>query len=259
MLHRRMKLALRMAAAAATVALGSGFASTITYSSLAAFQAAATLPAGNNITFEYLAAPGGQAHFDTSNGLKLGTAGNQLQFLGCSPSCDSASSYALTVDNTSAGNWNFWGPTSPNSVLHAFGGVTYVLQVNPLVSSTAIGFDVMTAYPAAQNVSITVVTSSGSQSFGNVATQSNPTEQFWGVTTDTPILSLAIQAPTANHVFLDNVLYGQSNAQAPPEVPEALSSLLIGSGLVVLWALRKLVPARLTTANRRRTSARLIG
>ena len=247
MSHRSTRFTLPAAAAiAAAIALSPAYGSTITYSNLSAFQAASTIPAANNITFEFIAAPGGQASFNTSSGLLTGPTGAKVQFLGCSPSCDSTSplpSYSLAVDNASTGNWDFWGPSSPNSVLDAPGGPTHYLQVNVLPSSTAVGFSIMTAFAAAQPVSVTVGTSSGSQTFSNIATQANPTEQFWGVTTDLPITSLVIQAPgSASHVFLDNFLYGQSNTQQVPEVPEAVTSLLIGGGLILLRALKKLFP-----------------
>ncbi|MGH9666579.1 MAG: hypothetical protein ACRD9L_19315, partial [Bryobacteraceae bacterium] len=148
MLHRSMKFVLRTAAVAGALAIGPAYASTITYSNLAAFQAASTVPAANDITFEFIAAPGGQALFNTSNGLLTGPVGNKVQFLGCSPACSSTSplpTYSLAVDNAATGNWDFWGPISPNSVLDATGGVTHYLQVNALPSSTAVGFDVMTA------------------------------------------------------------------------------------------------------------------
>jgi hypothetical protein len=234
-----MKLVVRTAAVAAAVALVPAYAGMITYSNLADFQAAAAIPAANNITFQGIAALGGQTHYDNVGGFV--PAGSQVQFLGCNPSCDNTSSYSLTIDNAVTPNFNFWGSTSPNSVLRVAN--SYVLQANMLSSSTAVGFDAMTAFAFAQNVSITVVTSAGSETFNNIATQQHPTEQFWGVTTDDPIIHLVIQSPTAANVFIDNFMYGQSNIQVP-QVPEAATSLLIGGGLMLLYGLRKLFPYR---------------
>jgi len=241
MSHRSMRFVLRMCAVATALALSPVYASTITYSNLAAFQAAATIPASNDITFEGLAAANGQKLYNNSTGLIIGPTGDQVDFLGCSPACASATAYSLAVDNAAAGAWDFWGPGSSNSVLDLAGGASYFLQANLPANITAVGFDVMTAFTAGQSVSISVLTSAGSQTFTGIATQANPTEQFWGVTTDDPIINLQIQVPSGgNHVLIDNFQYGQSDSIE--DTPEAITAILIGSGLLLLRGLKKFWP-----------------
>jgi hypothetical protein len=69
-----------------------------------------------------------------------------------------------------------------------------------------------------------------------VPTDARPAEQFWGVTSDTPIatINLTLLGTVYNgstYALLDNFSYGTA-ASGMSEAPEAGTLLLIGSGLI---------------------------
>ncbi|MEO7145260.1 MAG: hypothetical protein ABI165_17330 [Bryobacteraceae bacterium] len=223
-----------MTAVAVVAAFAPVYATTLTYSSLSSFQAAAN--GLSTITFDNLGVPVGGTHdYSTSLGLTTGPAGNQAQFVGYD---GSVSANALAVDNETAG-FAFWGSVSPNAILiehvNAPNSTSYI-TVNLPANTTAVGLDLMTAFSYAQTVSVTP--SNGVGTF-NIPTKNNPTETFWGLTTDTPIGSLQIQVPTGTYdVVLDNFTYGQA------DTPEVMTLILIGTGLILFRGLKKLQPGR---------------
>ncbi|MGH9207864.1 MAG: hypothetical protein ACRD1G_15125, partial [Acidimicrobiales bacterium] len=168
--------------------------------------------------------------------LTLGPGGDQVDFVGVY-----STGFSVTVFNEdSSGGLLFWGPVSPNSTLFGPGGSTGYITVTLPANTTAVGFDVMTD-PAAQGVTVTL--GGGLGTFSGIVTQNNPTEQFWGVTTSTAIASLQVQDPAAgSSIILDNFQYGQSTALDAPPVAEAMTSILLGSGLLMLGGLKRYLP-----------------
>lgn len=233
MLKRGIQFLVLVAVGAAST-ITPACASSVTYSDPTSFGAASMNV--NLITFEDLGiAVGNQGSYNNSSGLFDGPSGNLVEFTGWN-----GTGWQLNATNQPSGlGWPSWGPTSPNTVVYAAGGSSSYLQITLPSNVTAFGLDVMTAFSFAQNVTITL---SDGEVFNNIATQNNPTEQFWGVTTSAPISYIRIQAPTAGTVLIDNVEFGQSADSGPADTPEAITFLLMGLGLLLLRGMGRFAP-----------------
>ena len=103
---------------------------------------------------------------------------------------------------------------------------------------TAFGLDLFTVSPNSESFQITVAGTNYT-----VPTDARPTEQFWGVTSDTAIstINLTLLGTAYNgstYALLDNFSFGTADLS---QAPEAGTFLLIGSGLIGIAGLRKLL------------------
>ena len=198
-----------------------------TYNNLAAWQAATS--GDSTITFTGLA-PG------TMTAYSSGVSYPDVQFIGISNGIP-----PLEVMDTSAFSWANFG--SGEALMQSMNrGTTDPVPYIHVVFNTpvtAFGSDLFTTSSYGMSFAITVL---GTQFVA--PTFSQPTRAFWGVTSDTPITSadFTVQGTAAQGntiAFLDNFQYGTTQAAAPPDVPEAATLLMIGSGLIGLACLRK--------------------
>jgi hypothetical protein len=200
-----------------------------TYSDPTSFQNASNI--AQTITFEGLAPAGGSTTYNGATGL---TTGN-VEFIGYT----SAGSWIQVLDTSYSPYYNFGSgdalvqdmdrPTSSSPL-------PYIHVVLPS-GVTAIGMDLFTVSPNALNFQVTVAGTPYT-----VPTDPNPTEAFFGFTSDTAIASIDLTVPASaynggTHALLDNFEYG--TAQSMSQAPEATTFLLIGSGLIGIVALRK--------------------
>ncbi len=177
-----------------------------------------------------------------------GQIDTNVQFIGITG--NSNSPYSLNVTNVSGYGWS----GTVNALQQGeYPTSAYYIQVNFTAPVTAFGTNVFTSNPFAASFSVTLNGASTPLAAPfTVATIPQPTLAFWGVTSDTPIYSadFAIQGPSSGgtNAFLENFTYGTAQAQAPPpppDVPEAATMLLIGSGLLGLAILgKKMRPAQ---------------
>jgi hypothetical protein len=217
------------------LAVASAYATTITtYNDPTAWQNA-TAAGYQTVTFEGLTNPGGATTYNSATGLTA----SGVEFIGYTSSGVSDG----TVIDTSAFPWFndgsgdafLQGTDRPN----AASPLPYINIVLP-ANVTSLGMDLFTTSPQALNYTVTVA--------GNtytVPTFSQPTEAFFGITSDTAIssLQLTLAGTTFNsgsQALLDNFSFGgASGGSDVTSAPEAGTYLLIGTGLIGLVLLRK--------------------
>ncbi|HLJ49263.1 MAG TPA: PEP-CTERM sorting domain-containing protein [Bryobacteraceae bacterium] len=201
------------------------------------------------IDFNGLASLGATQNYGSNSGLTL----DGVTFTGMLGS----SSYQLYVVDplTSWPDFQFSGIAGINSVLEgpvenrqsdaSFLPYIHVVLPTPV---TAFAVELMTKGPDGLSYSISL---DGSPVFPNVATSPRPDQTFFGITSDTPFTTIDFMLPNAPlsgdaQMLLGSFSFGTaatspltSGEDPPPDVPEAGTSLLIGSGLVGMALLRR--------------------
>jgi hypothetical protein len=233
---RKFRVLILFALAALAWNVTPAYSTTVTYTDLASFQAAST----GDQTIDFTGTTG-----DYSN--VAGLVQQNVRFVGISTSA--ASGYSLQVLNTSLYSWDNFGTGEAltQTLYYANGGTPPVIHVVFSTPVTAFGTNLFTHNDYAMDFGITVL---GTQY--TAQTNMLPSPAFWGITSDTPISSADFTVPaavwnTGTNAFLDNFTYGTAQAQGPPppDVPEAATFLLIGSGLLGLAILgKKMRPAQ---------------
>jgi hypothetical protein len=190
-----------------------------TYSSQSSWQAATT--GDQSINFEGSAPSGSYTTFPsfTSSG---------VQFFGLSGTTFGAM-------DTSAFSWANFGS---NDALFSSGGTQGFHIVLPS-AVTAFGLNLFTSPPAVS------YTASVAGSQYTAPTSNQPTEAFFGVTSDTAFTTIDLTAqPGASYAFIDNFQWGTSQVSGGGgggggDAPEASTLLMIGTGLLSLALIRR--------------------
>ena len=187
-----------------------------TYSDQATWLAATTGVTTDN--FEGLAPAGSYTMYGS------GITQNQVTFIGISGQTG--------VADTSSGF--FGGFANFGTVDAGFVSQTTGIHITLQTPVTAIGVNLFTSQ---QGLTDTVTNPTNA----SVPTFTSPTLAFFGLTSDTPFSTVDIQTPASyNYAFFDNFQFGAAQVQGgdPGEVPEAGTSLLIGTGLLGLAVFR---------------------
>lgn len=153
-----------------------------------------------------------------------GITQNQVTFIGISGQTG--------VGDTSAG---FFGSFANFGTVDAgFVSGSSSIHITLQTPVTAFGVNLFTSQ---QGLTDTITNPTNA----SVPTFTAPTLAFFGLTSDTPFSTVDIQTPTVsyNYAFFDNFQFGAAQPQSDPgEVPEAGTSLLIGTGLLGLAVFR---------------------
>jgi len=235
MSHRNTVLAVAATACfllAAVTARGS----TITYSDRTAWAAATT--GATNINFEGITST--YLSFSTAQGLTI----DGVTFIGLTMSTPA---YELWVVNPAPGSEHDFGSGSVlKGPQHDPSVLNKTVRVSLPGGVTSFGVDLMSNTPGAHT--FTIMLSTG-DIFTNVPTYPRPTPSFFGVTTTTAISQIDFILKVANSSepspLLDNFAFGMASlggAGGPEpgaETPEALTLLLVGSGLVMIHFMRR--------------------
>jgi hypothetical protein len=204
-----------------------------TYTDPNAWAAAASLT--QNITFAGLAPTDGSTIYQGASGLTTGG----VEFIGYT---SSGNSWIEVVDTSFNSYYDFTSTDGSTDALlqemdrpNASAPLPYIQIVLP-TGVTAFSMDLFTVSPSALSYQVTVAGTNYT-----VATDPLPTEQFFGVTSDTPIatIDLTVLGTTYNgstSALLSNFSFGTADLS---QAPEAGTFLLIGSGLIGIAALKK--------------------
>jgi hypothetical protein len=234
---RKFRVLILLALAALAWNVTPAYATVVTYTDLASWQAATSRVL--TADFEGLTPGGPITSYNTATGV---SSYPNVQFIGLS----SSGSNLLDVEDTSYVAWaafrNFGTGDALSQLMDRPSNGSPLPYIHVVFSTpvTAFGSDLFTSGPNALSFAITVLSTPYT-----VTTNPLPTPAFWGVTSDTPITSadFTLQGTTFNggsHEFLDNFRYGTAQAQGPPpDVPEAATLVMIGSGLIGLAYMRK--------------------
>ena len=200
-----------------------------TYSDPSAWAAAAA--AQQTITFEGLTTPNGATSYQGATGLTTGG----VEFIGFT---STGSSWIEVVDTNFSSFYNFG---SNDALLQSMdrpnaGAPLPYIQIVLPAGVTAFGVDLFTVSPTALSYQVTVAGTNYT-----VPTDPLPTEQFFGVTSDTAIatINLTVLGTTFNgstSALLDNFTFGTADLS---QAPEGGTFLLIGSGLIGIAALKR--------------------
>jgi len=176
---------------------------------------------------------------DTFDGLAASGSNDPV---GTTYSYDGITYNALTggamdiVDSTYSNPYFNFGP---GGILISGSSTTILpkIQVTLPANTTAVGLDLMTISPNAQNV---VVTLNDGESF-TVGTANRPAETFFGFTTSAAVSTITFTLTSADlnqgtFIGLDNFSVGVADAT---QAPEASTFCLIGGGLLVITAARR--------------------
>lgn len=209
-----------------------------TYTDPNAWASASTVQ--QNITFAGLAPANGATVYSSPTGV----TSDGVEFIGYT---SSGSSWIEVIDTSFNQYFDFTSTDGSSDALlqnmdrpNASSPLPYIQIVLP-AGVTAFGMDLFTVDPSALSYQITVA--------GNnytVPTDPLPTEQFFGVTSDTPIASinLTLLGTTYNgstYALLDNFSFGTASVGEMGAAPEGTTFLLIGSGLIGIAALKKFI------------------
>jgi hypothetical protein len=218
------------------ITVAPAYSATITtYTDPTAWQNAATVL--QTITFAGLAPADSSTTYNGSTGVTTGNA----EFIGYT---SSGSSWIQVIDTDFSSYFDFGSGgdalaqsmNRPNS-----SSPLPSIQVVLPTGVTALGFDLFTVSPSALSFTVTVAGTNYT-----VPTDSNPTLAFWGITSDTPITSIALTAAGSTYngstsVLMENFQYGTADLS---QAPEAATFLLIGSGLIGLAIVKKWISAK---------------
>ena len=206
------------------------------YMDQSAFLSALQSPV-NPITFDDLDPVAGTwLEYSTAAGLTVGG----VQFIGYNVTAfDEFLFHPTATDHV----YNYNSNTVLTDANYWPGTKNYFQVVLP-ANITAVGLDVMTtglgkAGGDLHNVQIGLA---NGEKF-SVTTADNPIRTFWGVTTDSAIASITLEAPDSR-VIIDNVYAGSAKPKTDPgpgPVPEMTSLFLIGTGISLLGLLPKFV------------------
>jgi hypothetical protein len=136
------------------------------------------------------------------------------------------------VLNTGTGAILVWGP--PNQPGTAF------LNAALPAGATAVGADFWAQQPFISAVDITVNAADATTQTFTVNTVNRPTASFTGFTSDVAITSILFRTPQGQTgLVVDNFAFGQSSPGPVPSVPEPVTAVLVGVGLLGVAAVRK--------------------
>ena len=231
-MSRQFRVLILLALAALAWTITPAFSTTLTtYNDLSSWQAATS--GDQTITFAGKASGGAIATYNDSTGV----AYTDVQFIGIVNI-----GYSLDVSDTSIMSWYSFGtgealmqPTNRNA-----GDPVPYIHVTFTTPVTAFGSNLFSYSSTGMSFGVSVLGTNYT-----VATNSSAPPTFWGITSDTPITSadFTLQGTTpagGSVAFLDNFQYGTAEAgPPPPDVPEAATFLMIGSGLLGLAILGK--------------------
>jgi hypothetical protein len=209
MLRLKSRAIIFVSGLALALTLTPAYSATITtYSDSATWQAAVT--GVQLINFEGLAPANSYATYP--GGIPTGTS---VQFTGVSGT-------TIGVMDTHGFSW---ADFNSNDAGFATGG-TQSVQITLPAGVTAFGIDLFTSPPSV------VYTATVLSTPFVVPTFSQPTRAFFGVTSDTPIGTVTLTPQSgASYAFFDNFKWGTAQISGG-QVPEAGTSLLIGTGLL---------------------------
>jgi hypothetical protein len=220
----------RLGAVALLACILPGFGATITYSTASEFAAAMAV----QLTEDFETAIRGSYG---AEGLIIG----DLQFIGY----NGYGGYLLNIVSAADGIYYDWGTgkmlQGPDPVTDKDRRIHMNFSNIPGGGIFAFGFNLM-MYGASGGAS-QIRLSTGETLTGTV-TASWPTQVFWGVSSDTPIVYAELLSTTAGgYPMIDNFMYG-TTGDSPGEVAELMTLLYVGSGLLLLRALARLAQIR---------------
>ncbi len=232
-MSRQLHVLILLALAALAWTITPAYSTTLaTYTDLASWQAATT--GDQTITFAGKAGGGAIATYNDATGV----AYTDVQFIGIVNI-----GYSLDVSDTNIMSWYSFGTGEAlmQPMNRGAGDPVPYIHVQFTNPVTAFGSNLFSYSSTGLSFVVTVLGTTYT-----VATNTAAPPAFWGITSDTPITSadFTLQGTTTTGgsvAFLDNFSYGTAEAGGPPppDVPEAATFLMIGSGLLGLAVLGK--------------------
>jgi hypothetical protein len=137
------------------------------------------------------------------------------------------------VLNTGTGAILVWGASNQPG--------TAFLNATLPAGTTAVGMDFWAQQPFVSVIELTVNASDATSQIFTVNTVARPTASFAGFISDVPITSVLLRPPAGQTgLVVDNFSVGQSTVPGPiPQVPEPITALLLGAGLVGIGLVKK--------------------
>jgi hypothetical protein len=226
---------LRLVLAAAVAVLTSTapvFGATTTYATAADFDAAVNIQTTETFEGAALGSYG-------AGGLIIG----ELQFIGH----NGFGGFELNIVSPATSVWHDWGSgkmlKGPDPIVGRDRRIYMDFSRVPGGGILAFGFNLMVYGSAAGTTQIRL--SNGETLAGTLSTP-YPTQVFWGVSSDTPIVYAELLSTTSSgYPMIDNFVYGNLAAATPPDPPagaetaEVMTLVYIGSGLLGMRALAR--------------------